>query len=72
MADTDDGLARRVEELETHLAHQIRLVEELDEMVRRQWDEIDLLKRRLERALLRLSEMEAPPEAPANRKPPHW
>ncbi len=72
MTDQDDGIARRVEELETHLAHQTRLTEELDEMVRRQWDEIDLLKRRLEGVLRKLREVEAPLDAPVDRKPPHW
>lgn len=72
MADADRETARRIEDIETHLAHQLRLTEELDEIVRRQWDEIDLLKRRLEGVLRRLHEMESPPDAPADTKPPHW
>ncbi len=76
MSDETTALARaeeRITDLEVHLAHQSRLLEELDEIVRRQADEIDVLRRRLAGAVQRLSEMQNQGDAPpASQKPPHY
>lgn len=65
----------RIEALETHAAHQEAAIEDLSETVRRQWAEIDALKREVAKitrtleAMLEDREEEAPP---ANRPPPHY
>lgn len=74
----------RISQIEVLLAHHERQIEELSEMTTRQWDEIDLLKRRLDSALSRLKEIEigekedqgnAPmtvTDIAAAEKPPHY
>lgn len=70
--------------IETALAHHEQQIEDLSEMIRRQWKEIDLLKRRLERTQSKLDELntgmaDADPNEPqtiteiaAAEKPPHY
>jgi SlyX protein len=60
----------RLVALETHLAHQARLVEDLNDVVTRQSAEIAALTRRL--AALSAALTEALAEAPAQQKPPHY
>lgn len=65
----------RIEALEANAAHQEAALEDLSETVRRQWDEIDALKRQLGKLTRTLEAMvqdgddEAPP---ANQRPPHY
>lgn len=73
MSDAD-ALARRLETVEAALAHQERIVADLDKVVVEQWQVIDRLSRRVEMLVDRLGEAEArlrqagPPEPP----PPHY
>lgn len=73
MSDAD-ALARRLETVEAALAHQERIVADLDKVVVEQWQTIDRLNRRVEMLVDRLGEAEArlrqadPPEPP----PPHY
>lgn len=63
----------RIEALEVRVAHLMRSVEDLSDVVARQADEIDRMARRM--ALLMAREAERPAEpgaAPADERPPHW
>lgn len=69
MADT------RITELEEHIAHLSRMVDDLGEVVLRQGAEIDVLTRKMRLVMERLAEAEldAGGTAPlADQKPPHW
>jgi uncharacterized coiled-coil protein SlyX len=76
---TEDRLNR----IETTLAHQEQQIEDLSEMIRLQWKEIDLLKRRLDHTQNLLSDLQSNPadepgeplsvsEIAAAEKPPHY
>lgn len=59
--------------IESTLAHHERQIHDLGEMVNAQWKEIEALRRRLEQAQAKISEMqEAGGAPPANEKPPHY
>ena len=70
--------------IETVLAHHEQQIEDLSEMIRRQWQEIDLLKRRLASTQAKVNELntgssENDPNEPqtiteiaAAEKPPHY
>lgn len=64
----------RVELLEERVAHLMRTVEELSDVVARQTGEVAGLERRVRLLMERAAEEEAfgsgPPEA--NVRPPHW
>jgi SlyX protein len=65
--------ADRIDDLETHLAHLSRTVEELSDVVARQDRTIGRLMRALEGVLEREAERDALSNAPAaSQKPPHW
>lgn len=68
-------------EMQMMLAHHERQIDDLSEMLRQQWHEIDNLKRQLERANAKIGELEtidpnAKPlsvsEMAAMEKPPHY
>ncbi|NCO03817.1 MAG: SlyX family protein [Alphaproteobacteria bacterium] len=67
--------------LEEMLAHQDRQIQDLNDVVTRQWDEIDVLKRNLQRLGAKMQEMEVTTkdgdslsvsEEAALNKPPHY
>lgn len=64
----------RIETMEERLAHLMRAVDDLSDMVARQGREIDVLTRRVALLMQREAEREAMAgEAPeANVRPPHW
>jgi SlyX protein len=64
----------RTQGLEEKLAHVMRAVDDLSEVVTRQGREIDVLTRRVQMLLERAAQDEAGlGEAPAaNVRPPHW
>jgi SlyX protein len=65
--------AARLDDLETHLAHLSRTVEELSDVVARQDRTIGRLTRALDEVLEREAERAAQEGGPpANQKPPHW
>ena len=62
-----------MDRLEERIAHLIRAVEDLSDVVTRQGAEIDRLTRRVEMLMLREAEREADGDAPSpDQKPPHW
>ncbi len=65
--------------IEETLAHQERQIEDLSDMVNKQWQEIEALKRRLEQAQSKISDLEdgqgksvSVSELAAQEKPPHY
>lgn len=62
--DTED----RVTELEMALAHQDQTVNDLSEMINRQWKEIESLKRELSR--MDANKADRPPDE--DQAPPHY
>lgn len=71
MALSDD-LEARLETLETTVAHQERIIEDLNATITVQWQEIDGLKRRLARLDEELREIEAGLPALPSQRPPHY
>lgn len=65
----------RIIRLEEHLANQSSVVDDLNIIVTKQRDEIDLLTRRVEMLMQRAAEQEASELSAtqiADQKPPHW
>ncbi|MBI2233535.1 MAG: SlyX family protein [Micavibrio aeruginosavorus] len=72
----------KLRQIETTLAHQDLQIQDLSEMVTRQWKEIEFLKRQIDQAQEKLSAFEAATpdgtkplsvsEAAALEKPPHY
>jgi SlyX protein len=62
----------RVEMLEERVAHLIRAVEDLSDVVARQTGEIATLERRVRLLMERAAEEEALEAPLANVRPPHW
>jgi SlyX protein len=59
--------------IETALAHQDRQIQDMSEMIGRQWKEIERLKTRLEQSESKLGDIEASlPARPAAERPPHY
>ncbi|WP_171022070.1 SlyX family protein [Cohaesibacter sp. CAU 1516] len=65
-------LEERVVDLEIQLAHQTKTVEDLSDMVSRQWDMIDRLTRKMKFLQEAVVELEDNAGPPANQKPPHY
>lgn len=68
-----DDMEARLDNLEINHAHQAQTIEDLSQMVAKQWDRIDRLTRQikyLNEAMLELEENRD--GAPANQKPPHY
>jgi SlyX protein len=63
----------KTEQLQERVAHLIRAVEDLSDVVARQAGEIDRLTRLVTMLAQREAEREDAGDAPAaNQKPPHW
>lgn len=64
----------RIDDLETHLAHQESTIQDLSETVGQQWETIDVLKREINRLKDRLSAMEGELQSAQSdeRPPPHY
>jgi SlyX protein len=59
--------------IEERVAHLIRAVDDLSEVVARQDREIAVLQRRVQMLMEREADREATQDAPAaNQRPPHW
>ena len=69
-----DDLEDRVIDLETHLAHQGATVQDLSDMIARQWDVIDRMVKKVERLEDRIRILEADVETvmPEEPPPPHY
>lgn len=63
----------RIAQMEEHLAHQGRTIEELSDQLAEQWRVVEQLRSKLDRLTERfLSLEEASLDAPAITKPPHY
>ena len=64
----------RVNTLETHIAHQEKLIEELSEVTAKQWQEISALSNQLERLSDKLKAIEGGMEVKSGDEPspPHY
>lgn len=69
MADIS-ALTTRVVALEMRLTHQDRAIEDLNEIVTRQWREMDRLKRLVERLEVELAEVDASRRDLPGKEPP--
>lgn len=67
-------LQQRLMALESHSAHQDGTIEDLSDMVTRQWTEIEALRRTLAELRARLArvEGEVEPAQPDDQPPPHY
>lgn len=71
MSDPADN--DRITALEETIAHQARMIEEMSGEMARQWETIDVLKKRLARLTERFTALEETATSPAESKPPpHW
>lgn len=66
----EKALSERIDVLEARLVHREREIEELNEIVARQWQAIDDLTRRLGALGGRLQAVEDRADAPADTEPP--
>lgn len=65
----------RINEVEIMLVHQERKIEELSEVIEKQWKEIDALKAKLRITEGKIEELELAAEGDvpaADQKPPHY
>lgn len=67
-----DSHAARLDEIEAHIAHQDRTIEELNEVILAQRDEIERLGRRIDKLMTRIAELEDQAPLPDNAPPPHY
>ena len=63
----------RIAELESHAAHQARVIEELSEQLAEQWKIVEKLQNKQEKLIERFLALEAQStDAPQETKPPHY
>ena len=69
-----NGLEDRITALESHIAHQDGTIDDLNEMVNKQWAEIEALRRDLAELRARLARVEddVGPSQPDDLPPPHY
>ena len=69
-----NGLEDRITALESHIAHQDGTIDDLNEMVNKQWAEIEALRRDLAELRARLGRVEGDvgPSQPDDLPPPHY
>lgn len=65
-----ETLSRRLDELEIHLAHQDRVIDDLNHTIERQWREIGELTRKLDSLGNRVHVVEENAGEPASVEPP--
>jgi SlyX protein len=69
MSDAE-ALAARIDTLEVRIAHQDRIIDDLNEAVTSQWKKIDVLTRQIVSLLDRVQEAEGRSGAPNAPEPP--
>lgn len=65
-----DDTDQRLTTLEMAVTHQEQTIHELSDVITRQWEAIDALKRDLSR--LEATKADVDPEEEADRRPPHY
>ena len=71
----DDNEWSRLVDLEGHFVHAEEVIQDLSDVVRKQWDAIDNLNQRLRQLSDRISELEHRPntsEGADGERPPHY
>ncbi|MFT5439370.1 MAG: SlyX protein [Alphaproteobacteria bacterium] len=73
MTESSD-IIRRIDDLETHIAHQDSIIEELNDVSIKQWAEIKKLNERLDHLKNKFEELEHGIENPTDEDlpPPHY
>lgn len=69
---TGNKTASRIDALEMNVAEHQKIIDELNEIITKQWDALDLMKRQLSRFDDQLEELALGVSAPADQKPPHF
>lgn len=72
--DDETSLITRLTDLEIRVAQQDQTIEDLSEIVRKQWDEMDQMRRNLDRQVAQLQDLVADQgnAPPADQPPPHY
>lgn len=68
----EDNTTERLDALEAIVAEQQQIIDELSEMVTRQWDVIEQQKHKLAEMTDHLQDLEETRSGPANQKAPHY
>lgn len=68
--ETPADAEKRIADLEIRLSHQEQTIEDLNETVTRQWEEIDMLKRKLGWLDERMRDVETETAKPGKESPP--
>ncbi len=72
MSKTEE-LSERLMALESHIAHQDGAIDDLNDMVNKQWAEIEALRREISELRARLARLEGDLEpGQLDEKPPHY
>jgi len=69
---TQDDPTERLDKLEAIVAEQQKTIDDLSEMVTRQWDVHEKLKHQLAKMTDQLQDIEENQPAPGNEKAPHY
>lgn len=70
--DSSASMEEKIKYIEMTLAHQEQTITELSDVITEQWKEIELLKRRLDKTLAKIEQLEHGEEIAADKKPPHY
>ncbi len=68
----EDNTTQRLDALEAIVAEQQQIIDELSEMVTRQWDFIEQQKHKLAEMTDHLHDLEEARSGPADQKAPHY
>ncbi len=69
---TQDNTSERINALETIVAEQQQTIDDLNEMITKQWEAHELLKNQFARMTDQLQDLEENQPAPATQKAPHY
>ncbi|WP_282609605.1 SlyX family protein [Pelagibius sp. Alg239-R121] len=65
-------LQDKIDRLEAHVAEQERVLQDMSEVMAKQWSNLDALTAKVNRLLDRLRVLEAESEVPDTAPPPHY
>ena len=65
-------LQDRIDRLEAHVAEQERVIQDMSEVMAKQWSNLDAMSAKVNRLLDRLSAVETERVAPDEAPPPHY
>jgi len=69
---TQDNTTERINALETIVAEQQQTIDDLNEMITKQWEAHELLKTQFSRMTDQLQDLEENQPAPTTQKAPHY